>query len=156
MITLIKADSKHRDFITLVELLDRDLAIRNGEDQSFYVQFNGLDEIKHVVIAYLDQKVVGCAAMKKIEEGVFEVKRMFVTPNARGKGVATAILHELEEWANAMNQDALVLETGTVLPEAIALYAKYGFVKTENYGQYKGVETSICYRKQLKSATYES
>ncbi|WP_044207355.1 GNAT family N-acetyltransferase [Flammeovirga sp. OC4] len=156
MITLIKTDAKHRDFLHLVNLLNQDLAVRNGEDHEFYMQFNGLEDIDHVVLAYSDGKVVGCGAMKEFEERIFEVKRMYVLQNQRGKGVATKVLQELEEWGVAMNLKALVLETGLMLPEAIGLYEKYGFDKTPNYGQYIGNEDSVCFRKELKARSYES
>lgn len=79
-----------------------------------------------------------------------EVKRMFTMPEARGKGLASQILNELENWARELGYKTCVLETGIRQPEAIALYQKKGYEKTNNYGQYAGVANSVCFKKELK------
>jgi GNAT superfamily N-acetyltransferase len=76
-----------------------------------------------------------------------EVKRMYVLPNNRGKGIATTLLWELEKWALELGYMKCVLETGKRQPEAISLYEKSGYQRIPNYGQYKGVENSICFEK---------
>lgn len=156
MITIERISSENKDFLFLVEKLNADLAIRNGEDHGFYMQFNGLSDIKHALVAYLDGTPIGCGAMKEYENGVFEVKRMFVISEGRGKGIATAIVKELENWGTELQLNALVLETGLMLPEAIALYKKLGFDQIENYGQYIGNEDSVCFRKELKITQNEN
>lgn len=74
---------------------------------------------------------------------------MFVTPSKRRTGVAAAILHELHTWAKELNYTHAVLETGTKQHEAIPFYQKEGYRIIDNYGQYIGMETSICMKKQL-------
>src|ERR1700753_160779 len=96
MITLLRTDSENKDFISLVQKLDADLAARDGADHDFYDQYNKIDAIKHVVIAYEDQQPVACGAMKAFETDTMEIKRMFVDPAYRGKGLATRVLLELE------------------------------------------------------------
>lgn len=78
-----------------------------------------------------------------------EVKRMFVHPSHRGKGTAQAVLAELERWAKDLHYPSCVLETGKRQPEAIGLYQKSGYALIPNYGQYIGVENSVCMQKQL-------
>ena len=73
---------------------------------------------------------------------------MFVIPEFRGKGYASAILNELEQWAKKLQFKKVILETGTGQKEAIKLYRKT-YLQIENYGQHKGVETSICFSKEL-------
>lgn len=148
--TLIRTDSDNQDFITLVKYLDADLAKRDGDDHSFYAQFNKVDKLKHVVVAYENGKPTGCGAMKEFTPGVMEVKRMYTTPESRGKGTATKILTELERWATEMSCKKCVLETGKRQPEAIALYKKNGYNLTPNYGQYAGIENSLCFEKEMK------
>jgi len=80
-----------------------------------------------------------------------EVKRMFVTPTSRGKGVASIILKELEAWAVELNVSKCVLETGKRQPEAIRLYTKNAYCIIPNYGQYENVENSVCFEKILSS-----
>jgi putative acetyltransferase len=149
MFTLTRSSSDDSHFISLVKLLDADLAQRDGSEHSFYAQFNKIDNIKHVVIAFKDQEPVGCGAIKEFSPEAAEVKRMYVLPEERGKGLASMILHELEAWAYELSFKSCVLETGKRQPEAIALYLKNGYERIKNYGQYAGVENSLCFAKRL-------
>jgi putative acetyltransferase len=149
MIKIVRTDSSNADFIELVKLLDADLAIRDGADHSFYAQFNKVNKIKFVVMAYEDNEPIGCGAIKEFANQTMEVKRMFVLPGARKKGVASIILSELERWAGELSCHTLVLETGKKQPEALGLYRKSGYQEIPNYGQYVGMENSICFKKEL-------
>ena len=92
---------------------------------------------------------LGCGAFKEYQPKVAEIKRMFVLPEARGKGIAVAILNELEAWAAAAGYESTILETSVKLKSAIALYKKSGYQTIENYGQYIGVESSVCMKKSI-------
>jgi GNAT superfamily N-acetyltransferase len=133
-----------------VKLLDADLAIRDGEDNVFYSQFNKIDNIRYVVLAYENEKPVGCGAIKEHASKTMEVKRMFVSSGNRNKGIASKILSELENWACELSYTKCILETGKRQPEAIGLYKKNGYKLIPNYGQYAGVENSVCLEKELK------
>jgi putative acetyltransferase len=149
MLMIIRTDSENEDFGELVRLLDKDLAIRDGADHSFYAQFNKIDAIKNVVVAYQNEFPVGCGAFKKYDEETVEIKRMFVRPEYRGKGIAGTVLTELENWAITLGFKFAVLETGKKQPEAIRLYEKSGYELIPNYGQYAGIENSVCMKKSL-------
>jgi putative acetyltransferase len=149
MITIRRTDSDNADFISLVKLLDADLAIRDGADHSFYSQFNKIDKIKHAIVAYVNSDPLGCGAIKEYSSTTMEVKRMYTSPNNRGKGIATSILKELENWASEMGYKTCVLETGKKQPEAIELYKKNGYKIIPNYGQYAGIENSVCFEKEI-------
>lgn len=149
MLHLIRTNSDHKDFINLVRHLDAELAERDGAEHAFYAQFNKIDKIKYVVVAYEDEKPVGCGAIKEFEPGTMEVKRMFVFPQFRGKGIAGKVLAELERWAAELSFNRCILETGLKQPEAIALYRKSRYSRIPNYGQYAGVENSVCFEKLL-------
>ena len=149
MISIIRTSSDNTDFVELVRHLDAELAERDGKDHSFYAQFNKIDMIKHVVVAYDVGQPVACGAIKEYEPGTMEVKRMFTLPANRGKGIAARVLSELEKWAAEMNYSKCVLETGKKQPEAIRLYEKSGYKLIPNYGQYAGVENSVCFEKPL-------
>lgn len=146
---LKRTDANDPDFIELVRHLDAELAIRDGDDHAFYDQFNKIVHIRHAIVAYLDGRTAGCGAVKPLETGVMEVKRMFVLPEFRGKGIASKVLAELERWALELGARACCLETGQNQPEAIALYEKCGYQHIPNYGQYAGVGNSICFRKNF-------
>lgn len=149
MVSVIRTDSYNPDFIALVTLLDEDLARRDGDDHSFYDQFNKINSIQHVLVAYEDQRPVACGAIKAFDPATMEVKRMYVSPGARKRGIATMVLSELENWAHEMGYSRCVLETGKKQPEAISLYIKGGYTIIPNYGQYMGVANSICFEKRL-------
>lgn len=149
MLEIIRTDSSHKDFIELVKLLDADLAIRDGDDHTFYHQFNKIDMIKHVLVGYENNIAVACGAIKSFNENSMEVKRMFVLPSYRNKGYASTILKGLEQWAKELGFHTCVLETGKNQPEAIQLYQKNGYNIIPNYGQYIGVENSVCFEKSI-------
>lgn len=149
---LKKTDAEDPDFRGLVRLLDIELARRDGDEHAFYAQFNKIDNIKHVVLAYLQDVPVGCGAIKAYSPGVMEVKRMYVAESHRGKGIAGQVLRDLEQWALALGAQKCILETGYQQPEAIALYKKSGYSIIPNYGQYAGVENSICFEKLLEGS----
>ena len=150
MIRLFRTDSGNEDFIRLVKELDADLAERDGEEHSFYSKFNKVDMIRHVVVAYQNNIAISCGAIKEYDPKTMEVKRMFTSPENRGKGFAGIILHELENWAREMNFEKCILETGKRQAEALRLYKKSGFDIIPNYGQYAGIENSVCFKKDLK------
>ena len=149
MINLIRTNSDNPDFTKLVALLDRDLAIRDGDDHAFYAQFNKTNHIRHVIVAYENDEAIGCGAFKDYETAVVEIKRMFVQPQHRGKGIAGLILTELENWAKELQNTSCVLETGKKQPEAIRLYQKSGYSIISNYGQYAGIDNSVCMKKEI-------
>jgi putative acetyltransferase len=151
MITVIRTDSDNADFQELVKALDADLRIRDGDEHSFFAQFNKIDSIKNVVVGYDEGKAIGCGAFKEYADQTMEVKRMFVLPEYRGRGIASLILQELEKWCVELNTKTCVLETGTKQPEAIQLYTKNNYHLIPNYGQYVGVASSVCFEKHLSS-----
>ena len=148
-IELLRTDSDNADFRALVKLLDADLAIRDGAEHSFYAQYNKIDKIREAVVAYENGEAVGCGAFKEYEPNVAEIKRMYVPFEQRGRGIAGRVLAELEAWAKELNFTECVLETGKKQPEAIRLYEKSGYETIPNYGQYAGVENSVCMRKSI-------
>jgi putative acetyltransferase len=149
MLRLVRTTSENLDFRALVQLLDQDLAERDGAEHGFYAQYNKLDLIRNAVVAYAGEVPVGCGAFKEFEPGTVEIKRMYVRPEYRQQGMARAVLSELEKWAAELGYPAAVLETGKRQPEAIALYQRSGYEFTPNYGQYVGIENSVCLRKAL-------
>ena len=154
MIQFTRTNSGDKDFIELVRGLDADLAVRDGDEHSFYDQFNKIDKIKFVVVAYENKRPLGCGAIKEYAPSTMEVKRMYILPESRGKGIATNILSELENWAAELGYEKCILETGKKQPEAIGLYVKNRYKMIPNYGQYATIENSLCFEKRLnKRAT---
>jgi putative acetyltransferase len=149
MLSLARTNSDNKDFVQLVAELDAYLAVIDGKDHAFYDQYNKIDKLNHTVVVYYDGKPVGCGAFKQIEEGITEIKRMYVSPEARCRGVGAMVLKELEQWSAELGYRACVLETGKRQFEAVALYRRSGYQEIPNYGQYSGVENSVCFEKTL-------
>ncbi|MEP7137670.1 MAG: GNAT family N-acetyltransferase [Chloroflexota bacterium] len=151
MLRIIRTDSDHKDFIELVKHLDADLAQRDGDDHPFYTQYNKIAKIKYVVVAYEDNQPVSCGSIKEYDPSTMEVKRMYTTPESRGRGIASQVLTELEAWAAELSYEKCILETGRKQPEAIRLYEKNGYKLISNYGQYAGIENSVCFEKNIRA-----
>lgn len=149
MIKIIRTDSDDKDFITLVKFLDADLAKRDGEDHSFYSRFNTIDKIKYAVVVYENDEPISCGAIKEYDANSAEIKRMYTLPRLRGKDIATKVLNELEKWAVELGYKKCILETGKRQQEAIALYKKNSYTIIANYGQYKGIDNSVCFEKEI-------
>ena len=116
-----------------------------GEDDEVYVLH---DDVSYLVVV-VDGRVVACGAWQALEPGVAELKRMYVRPAYRGRGIARQLIVALEEEALAAERPVLRLETGTYLPAAIALYRSAGYVPIPVYGEYVGNPYSLCFEKSL-------
>lgn len=147
MLQIKRTNSEDTDFQFLVKELDAYLALVDGDEHAYYHQFNKTDSLQYVLVAYWNGEAVGCGAIRPYDEKHIEVKRMYVHTEQRGKGFAKAILAELEHWAAELHFDFCILETGKKQPEAVQLYSTSGYEVIENYGQYKGVENSVCFKK---------
>lgn len=150
MTTIKRTTAENTDFQNLVILLDKDLKIKYGEEYDYYTQFNKIDKIKNVVVYYSNNEAVGCGGFKEYDAKTVEIKRMFVHPDFRGKGVAGAVLKELEIWSGEINYAACILETRKNNREAIGLYIKSNYEIIPNYGQYEHVEKSVCMKKIIR------
>ena len=89
-------------------------------------------------------------------DGDAEIKRMYVIPEARGRGLARMVLAALEDDARAAGRTQMVLETGTRQPEAISLYTSSGYQPCPKFGHYRFDELSRCYAKPLAAASNSS
>jgi GNAT superfamily N-acetyltransferase len=102
------------------------------------------------LVGYLDGEPVACGAIRCIDAGVAEIKRMFVVPAARGRGFSRSILAALEDSARQLGIRRLVLETGPRQLHALALYRRAGFVAIPRFGEYTHSELSLCMGKDLQ------
>lgn len=145
----LRTTSENLDFQKLVKQLDAYLAVMDGDEHAFYHQYNKIYLMKNCVVIFDNEEAVACGAIKELDSNSMEVKRMFTLPEKRGKGLASAILKELESWAKELGYKKTILETGKRQVEAVALYNKCGYQVIPNYGQYIGIDNSICFEKEL-------
>lgn len=153
-LTITVEDPFHPDAARLIQHLSAELGERYGDDGS-----GGFDpaDVKvpraAFVIAHVDGLPAGCGALRPFEEdpgGTAELKRMFVEPPMRGRGISRQILRYLEALARSFGYHTIVLETGERQPEAIGLYEKSGYERIPNYGPYTNRSLSRCFAKHLK------
>ena len=150
MTALVRSETAHADFQLLVAQLDKELWDRYPDLQAQYAPNNKVENIRTAVIAYRENIPVGIGCFRPVDTIATEIKRMFVLPAYRGKGIAGSILAELEKWARELSFSRAVLESGNRQPEALHLYKKSGYIEIENYGPYANMDTSVCMEKQLQ------
>ena len=156
MTTFYRCDGVDANFQTLIAAVDAELTDRYGAQMDFYGAFNGVQGVYTAVVALQDGKPAGCGCFKPQADGSVEMKRIFVAPEARKKGVARGVMTRLEEWAAELGYSRAVLETGTSQPEAIGLYESIGYYRIENYPPYVDVHNSVCYEKRLDDRKQDS
>jgi putative acetyltransferase len=102
------------------------------------------------VVAYLGGAAVGCGAVRRLDEATAELKRMYVDPSVRGRGIGRALIEALEREARLLGATRIVLETGTRLAPAIRLYEGMGYARIPLFGDYlSSPDTSLCFGKSL-------
>src|SRR5215471_17296608 len=101
------------------------------------------------LIATIDDKAVGCAALRPMDTETAEIRRMYVAPAFRRRGVARCLLEELERRAVEFGYLIVRLETGNRQAEAVALYESRGFRRIAPYGCHVGDPLSICFEKRV-------
>ncbi len=101
------------------------------------------------LVARAGGRAMGCGAIRLLDPTTAEVKRMYVEPDLRGKGVGRAVLAGLESAAGQLGVRRLVLETGVYPEAAIALYRRAGFTQVDCWGEYLSSPTSVCFGKNL-------
>ncbi len=152
MVILKRCDSSNEDFLALTLALDADLTARNGQGQQAYDGYNRIAGLSTVLLATVQGRAVGCGCFKAFAPDTAELKRIFVLPHYRGRGIARQLVRGLEEWAGEQGFRTIILETGLLQQEAIRLYESCGYRRCENYGQYAGMPDSVCFTKALNGA----
>ncbi len=145
-----KAAFDHPDFRLLIEELDKEFWVRYPDTQQNFDPFNKVDQTCRVVLVYDQETAVGCGCFRSKPNQTVEVKRMYVRPNWRNRGIAKKVLLELELQAIQEGFNRSILETGVKQPEAIQAYLKSGYQIIPNFPPYETVKESICMEKFLK------
>jgi GNAT superfamily N-acetyltransferase len=152
-LTIIPTDPTNPDATVLIQRLSAELGNRYGDDGSGAFSVEDVQIPRSVfVIAYVDGNPMGCGALKPFSPetpGIAEVKRMFVEPHVRGRGLSRKILANLEDVALENGYDTVRLETGKKQPEAIGLYKSAGYYQIPCYGQFAHRPLSVCFEKKI-------
>ncbi|WP_350293725.1 GNAT family N-acetyltransferase [uncultured Croceitalea sp.] len=131
-----------------MKLLNSDLGKRDGKTHPLS-QFNDISNIKYVVLAMTGDKAIGCGAISIYDTNAMEIKRMFVSPEARGQRIGEKILLELENWSRELGFTKCILFMGSKQPEASKLYQRKNYGLIEKYGKLKHIPDSKCLAKDL-------
>lgn len=138
------------DAVLLRTAQQAELHVRYGSEDHEPGEPPTADNVPYFVVARTpDGEAVGCGGLRPLGEDGFEIKRMYVRPELRGRGVATALLRDLEDEARARGCRELLLETGTEQPDAMRFYEREGYRRIENFGLYAGEDHSVCYARLL-------
>lgn len=151
-ITVASEDPRGETAARLVAALCAELGERYGRPPSPFTTDEAADPRAGLVVARLDGEPVGCGALRRIDETTVEIKRMYVAPVARRRGVARALLLALERLAAQHGYVRTILETGDRQPEAMALYPACGYRRIANYGRYVDRTDAACFEKMLVRA----
>jgi putative acetyltransferase len=138
---------------TLIQELDADLLHRYPRQWIHGLHPEEMRDGELVfLVVRLGTELVGCGALRPLDAGIAEVKRMFVRSKFRRRGISRTILSTLETIAREKGCSTLRLETGTEQPESLALYRSAGYTQIPAYGEYIGDPYSICFEKELNLA----
>ena len=146
-----RCDGSAPDFAENCRLLDRDLDARVGKviQRDKYTRYNRTDSISEAMVVYLDGRPVGGGAIRRYDDETAELKRVFVIPEAQGRGLGTELVSRLLAWAKELGYRRMILETGELLTESCHVYEKLGFRRIPNYGPYANMPESLCMGKDL-------
>jgi putative acetyltransferase len=154
IVSITRADLKSESSRTLIAALNTELSAMYSEPGANHFGLTA-EQVAPGHGAFLVASVagapVGCGAFRLLDPQTAELKRMYIAPSARGKGLGRSLVAALETEARALGARRLVLETGTRQIAAIALYRGTGFVPIPLYGEYcESSETSLCFGKDLR------
>lgn len=146
---IIRTTSENPDFQNLTSELDDELCRIYNTNKEDYEEYNRITGLPTVVLAYENNVAVACGCFKQFDARRIELKRMFVRPGFRGKGIASLMVKELEQWACELGYPTAILETGKGQPEAIALYRKLGYEDIPHFGEFPDESRSVCLGKDI-------
>ena len=150
MIAIARESPRQDDVIALIHQSDALMQSLYPAESNHLVDIESLAAFNvHFLVAREHGRALGCGAFVLGDAGQAEMKRVFVAPAARGKGIARALMEALEREAAQRGVTLMQLETGIKQPEAIALYRKLGYAERGPFGTYKPDPLSLFMEKRL-------
>lgn len=153
MLTLQIEKPDKAEIVELIRQLDEFLKSLYPPESNHLLDINALMGENILFLTAKDgERYVGCGALRLFQGEYAEIKRMYVLPSERGKGIAYRILAELQRLAAESGLEILRLETGIHQAEALGLYKKFGFYRVEPFGEYTADPLSLCFEKRIGSS----
>lgn len=131
--TIDELEEVREIFIEYAEFLQVDLCFQDFENELQTLHQVYFPPLGCIILAKEENQTLACIALKPIGEGICEMKRLYVRPQARGKALGKQLVEELIEFAKKAGYKTMKLDTISSLKAAINLYQSKGFVKTEPY-----------------------
>ena len=119
------------------------------EKRSGFIPHNLSESISDVLIARLDDIPVGCTGLKPYSDRDVEIKRVWVEPNYRGRHIATEMMNIIENKAREMGFSRAILQTRSIMMDAVSLYKERGYELIENYPPYDKLDGAMCMALKL-------
>ena len=142
------SDEVFKKFYLITE--DYYSTIAGGRDKrSGFIPYNISSNIADVLIVYDGNRPVACSGIKRYSAEEAEIKRVWVEPAYRGKHIASAMMDKVEEKAKVMGFGRLILQTREIMEDAVGLYERLGYERTENYPPYDKLDGAICMAKDI-------
>ncbi|MGX5666032.1 GNAT family N-acetyltransferase [Rhizobium daejeonense] len=149
-VTIAREPVRQKAVIALLQQSDAYMATLYPAESNHLLDVASLEKPEvSFFVARKDGEIVGCCALVVSGEGTAEIKRMFVSPEARGLAIGRLLMEALEDCARATGLAAIHLETGISQPEAIGLYRRFGFVEIPPFGSYRPDPLSVFMEKRL-------
>ncbi len=114
------------------------------KNRAGFIPYNLSESISDVLIAYVDDKAVGCAGLKRYSDQDVEIKRVWVEPECRGKHIATQLMDQIEDKARQLGYKRAILQTRPIMKDAVGLYESRGYMLIGNYPPYDKLEGAVC------------
>ncbi|MFC4564882.1 GNAT family N-acetyltransferase [Nocardiopsis mangrovi] len=149
-IEITEVDWDHPDGARLRGDQQREVRDRYGADTEPGPKPSGGDTAVFLLaVDARSREAIGCGGLRALDDGAFEVKRMYVVPAWRGRRVGQVLLRALERTARERGASVVRLETGTEQAESVRLYERCGYRRIEPYGHYAGSALSVCFERSL-------
>lgn len=136
--------------VALVAELDREYEARFGAVALQYRPYNTLEGLKQACVILVNGEAVACGGLRQLEEQTAELKRVYVKPAFRRRGLARQLVEVLELQALFQGNTSMVLETGRAMPEAVALYSGLGYREIPGFGPFRDDPITVCMKKELE------
>ena len=151
MISYLWTDGNNKDFQSFYQKTEEYYSKIVGglENRKDFVPYNISDKIEVVLIAFIDNKAIACAGLKRYSDTDAEIKRVWVEPEYRGKHIAQYMMKQIEDKAREIGFKRAILQTREIVKDAVGLYEKNGYKQIENYPPYDTLRGAICLAKEL-------
>ena len=151
-LTIARERPDQPDVVRLIEALDAHAIALYPPESNHLLDVAALcDDAVTFLVVRVGDAAIGCGALLRDPRGWGEIKRMYLRPDRRGRGIGWRVLAELEEIARAGGLPLLRLETGIHNAEALALYRRAGFAERAAFGDYAPDPLSVFMEKRVNT-----